>query len=263
MRKQARPLPLPSVPLPLGARSVGHRREGPGYAQHPPPRDLIELFWCIDGAGEIEFDGTAHRIEAEQVALYLPMERHRCRTAGSAWEFRWMTADGACAAILWNSLRANRLPRRVGPCPTEDFRRLTAEIVDPSHAGQLAASSTAYRILLAASRPPDASARNDLVSRAIDMLQHRLHDPELSIQDCARRLAVNRSILSRRFRSEIGLSPSDFITTHRMRRAARLLLETELPVATVAERCGYQRGNYFARVFRRTFHESPGEFRRA
>jgi AraC-like DNA-binding protein len=47
-----------------------------------------------------------------------------------------------------------------------------------------------------------------------------------------------------------------------MQLALELLDRPELSLREVAHRCGYHDTEYFARLFRRYHHTSPGQFRR-
>jgi AraC-like DNA-binding protein len=49
----------------------------------------------------------------------------------------------------------------------------------------------------------------------------------------------------------------------RIREAARLLQDTDLPLKVVAERCGFADANYFGKAFRQHTGVSPGAFRRS
>ena len=44
----------------------------------------------------------------------------------------------------------------------------------------------------------------------------------------------------------------DFLNRIRISHAERLLLETNLPMSDVASLCGYESGNYFGDVFKKT-----------
>lgn len=64
------------------------------------------------------------------------------------------------------------------------------------------------------------------------------------------------------FRRVMGCTPAGYITSLRMIKARRLLLDPDLPVSEVAEACGYDDALYFSRVFRRVCGVSPSEYRR-
>jgi AraC-like DNA-binding protein len=58
-----------------------------------------------------------------------------------------------------------------------------------------------------------------------------------------------------------GLGPHDYLTGVRLSRGARLLRETDAPLASVARQVGYSTEFAFGTAFRREYGISPGCFR--
>jgi len=73
---------------------------------------------------------------------------------------------------------------------------------------------------------------------------------------------LSRRTLERRFQDAVGRSVHDEITRCRMERAKRLLLETDLSVAAVAEAAGFGNLKPMVRAFRAQEGCSPAAFRR-
>jgi AraC-like DNA-binding protein len=74
-------------------------------------------------------------------------------------------------------------------------------------------------------------------------------------------VAVSRSALDERFRSVLGRSPIRYLTEWRMHLAQDLLLTTDLTVAAVGRRVGYDSEEAFGRAFKRARGRSPGSWR--
>lgn len=72
---------------------------------------------------------------------------------------------------------------------------------------------------------------------------------------------LSRREIERRMRKLLGRSPKEEITRVQLDKAQRLLLETDLPVATIGEKCGYSQAKYFSQVFRARFGLPPGAYR--
>lgn len=79
--------------------------------------------------------------------------------------------------------------------------------------------------------------------------------------ELARQVGVSKATLARRFRSEVGQSPTAYLTTWRMSVAARQLVAENRPVAAVARSVGYTSEFAFNRAFTRTHGVPPGRFR--
>lgn len=68
--------------------------------------------------------------------------------------------------------------------------------------------------------------------------------------------------LRKLFKKEVGLSPLEYLTNIRMKKAERLLTQwaAGYTIAEIAEMCGYDNALYFSRVFKKHFQCSPKKF---
>ncbi len=85
----------------------------------------------------------------------------------------------------------------------------------------------------------------------------------LSLEQAARHAGMSPYHFSRCFASVLGVTPHQYLVRCRLRRAARLLGETSLPVTDIALDVGFADLSNFVRTFRRAAGVSPGSFRRA
>ncbi|MDO3411183.1 AraC family transcriptional regulator [Saccharibacillus sp. CPCC 101409] len=100
-----------------------------------------------------------------------------------------------------------------------------------------------------------------LMARAAEEIEVRFDSP-LQLESLARELGLSPVQFTRRFRAAFGETPSRFLRSVRLSRARRLLDETELTLAAIAERCGYENGFYLSRVFAAETGVSPSAYRR-
>ena len=83
----------------------------------------------------------------------------------------------------------------------------------------------------------------------------------LSVADHAARHGMTTAELRTAVRRGAGCSPKDYLLGIRLGRAKELLAATELPVAAVARRVGYDDPAYFSRLFTRRVGMAPVRFR--
>ena len=83
-----------------------------------------------------------------------------------------------------------------------------------------------------------------------------------SIHDLADLAQVSHEHLSRCFHKETGHTPQQYLTKLRVEHALYLLLNTSLSICEIATTCGFQNGNYFAKVFKKYLQCSPQEYRK-
>ncbi|EGD03974.1 AraC family transcriptional regulator [Burkholderia sp. TJI49] len=67
----------------------------------------------------------------------------------------------------------------------------------------------------------------------------------------------------RRFKNEIGVTPTEFVLRVRLEKACCMLVETDLPADKVARRTGLGSGDRLAKLFRQHLSMSPTEYRTA
>lgn len=93
----------------------------------------------------------------------------------------------------------------------------------------------------------------------------REHSAErISLADMAKICKVSTAYLSRRFKQEIGVGFSDYLSSFRLRRAEAMLREMpEMSITEIAFSCGFNDSNYFSDKFKKQFGASPLKFRKA
>ena len=85
---------------------------------------------------------------------------------------------------------------------------------------------------------------------------------ELTPALLAARSRLSTSRLARLTKKLFGLTPSQLIVKTRITIASRLLRETQLSVAAIAQQCGYGDQSAFTRAFRLASGVTPLEYRR-
>jgi transcriptional regulator GlxA family with amidase domain len=83
----------------------------------------------------------------------------------------------------------------------------------------------------------------------------------ISVTDAAQVAAMSERNYLRRFKDEIGITPSEYLLRVRLDMVCRLLIETDLPVDKIARRFGIANGDRLAKIFRKRLLVSPTEYR--
>lgn len=84
----------------------------------------------------------------------------------------------------------------------------------------------------------------------------------ITVDDVLKQVLVSRSKLESRFRRHVGRSPQAELRRVQVARIIQLLLETDLPLAEIAEQTGFVHVEYMCVLFKRLTGESPGRYRR-
>jgi AraC-like DNA-binding protein len=99
------------------------------------------------------------------------------------------------------------------------------------------------------------------VKNAILYLNINLCAP-LSTKDIAAHLNISPNYLSTQFKTETGLTITDYIRTRRIEMAVKLLNTTELSVQDIASQVGIDDASYFSKQFKQQIGMSPLEYQK-
>jgi LacI family transcriptional regulator len=84
----------------------------------------------------------------------------------------------------------------------------------------------------------------------------------IRIEDVLAEVCLSRSMLERRFKQVLGRTAKAEILAVQMERARQLLIETDWPLETVAQKCGIGTGKYFSDLFALKVGVRPAAYRR-
>lgn len=105
-------------------------------------------------------------------------------------------------------------------------------------------------------------ALNDpAVSKALNLLHDRPEHP-WTLDLLADEVALSRAAFAKRFKSLVGQSMFQYLTSLRMQKAQDLLRNTQLPVYEIATRSGYESELAFTRTFKKHSDKTPKQFRK-
>lgn len=89
---------------------------------------------------------------------------------------------------------------------------------------------------------------------------HQDYDKPLKLEEIAQCVGMSRTSFATRFRDVVGITPMRYITMWRMQKAQELLETTNLTLAFISEKVGYQSEAAFSRAFQREFNQTPGQW---
>lgn len=115
-------------------------------------------------------------------------------------------------------------------------------------------------------RPDDLPKLNSatdgpLVRAAIQHLTAHLRSPP-TLENLAQLLGTHEKRLSKAFRETLGQTVFEYLREKRLERSKRLLIETSLTIAAIAEEIGFASAANFATAFRERHGETPSGYRR-
>jgi AraC family transcriptional regulator len=95
-----------------------------------------------------------------------------------------------------------------------------------------------------------------------ELIETRLAGP-IPLREMAAVVRLSVSQFSRQFKTRTGQSPHQFLVQLRVDAACRLLRSSTLPIAELAQRCGFSHQEHLTRVLRAHLGTTPAAIRRA
>jgi len=104
------------------------------------------------------------------------------------------------------------------------------------------------------------SAQGQQFQKIVDLMNK---DParRYTLDNLALAAGMSRTVFHRTFSETYGASPLTLLRKIRLKKAALLLRQTDLPIKTIASRLGYQSRSYFWQAFKEAYGIDPESYR--
>lgn len=86
---------------------------------------------------------------------------------------------------------------------------------------------------------------------------------EITLHTIAQLVYMEDTYFSKQFKALTGFGFNEYLIKTRIKAAEKMLLETQLSVGEIAQKCGFSAGNYFGDVFKAEKGMSPSQFRKS
>ena len=142
--------------------------------------------------------------------------------------------------------------------------RKAAELLDQMMSGTVQHTETYLvdPIGISSRQSTDVLAINDSdIAAAVQYIRDHCCDG-INVKDFLKVFPMSRRSFESRFQALLGCSPHQEILRQRIDRVRHLLLETDLTLAQIAKRTGFQNQEYMSVAFRRSMDMPPGMFRK-
>tara|TARA_R110002126_G_scaffold72364_1_gene180917 strand:- start:98291 stop:102307 length:4017 start_codon:yes stop_codon:yes gene_type:complete len=107
----------------------------------------------------------------------------------------------------------------------------------------------------------DSDIENNFITKAIVLVENNLENNNFGIDTMVDELNMSRSSLFRKIKSLTGLSLSAFIRSIRLKKAANLILISELNLSQISYEVGFNDYKYFKTSFKKQFDCLPSKYK--
>lgn len=101
-----------------------------------------------------------------------------------------------------------------------------------------------------------------IVNEFKELVREHLENEDLNHDQMAAMLGLSRTLYYEKIKGLMGVTPNEYLKNCRMKEAARLLIEDELPVWEAMLRVGFRDPKYFRDCFKKRYGKSPSDYQR-
>lgn len=267
---------FPGMALSFSAVYGHYRRVEPGWSYHDHHHAMFEWLYCVEGQAIEWVKDHPHRLQTGDWLLLKPDVRHSTlNDAERPFAYVSIHFDVEDAELR------SRLQTAASMHPSAELqeissamnRWLQAHRAEPTLERRMELMIILMRLVCAwlsasAASPehPEATVRGhsprdiELAHQVAQMLEQDRVQP-VRIQELAQQLHVSRNHLSRIFAKVYAMSPRQYQSLLRMRKAKELLIHTPLSAEDIGLELGFSSLSHFSRQFKHWTGTSPQQFR--
>ena len=220
-----------------------------------------------DGNGIFNAEGKTYTVGADQIFTFFPGQYISYHDyPESSWNYIWFNFGGKnvdramAAAGITTETPLSDISKNI------NFKSVLSNIIEKISTdsyNQLFPITAAWDLLSSLVISPAVQTYSEAqhLYEAGKILIDSQLDNNLTVDELADRLDVNRSTLFRAFKKQRGISPKEYIDQQRFEKAKELLIRSKMPISQIANTCGFIEHHYFSNAFRRRFGVRPGEYR--
>lgn len=206
----------------------------------------------------------AFLIEPNQIVHYSADEKE-------PWEYMWIEFDGLKAKEFLNHAGLSQAHPVFTATSPEGCRQVFSPLLhmldcpDMLPAQIVGYTYLFFGALMKHSKAARPLPKNDIKqfyvqSTAGYIENHYMED--ISIEDIAAHLGLNRSYFSKLFKKMTHKSPQEFLITYRIHKACEYLRSTNMTIGDIASHVGYPNQFHFTRAFKSIMKLPPNEWRK-
>ena len=253
----------------LSIHNIGYEACPPGYQYGPRICPYHLIHFVTEGCGMLFIQnlelpvkaGEAFLIPAEKIASYKGDDK-------TPWSYAWTGFLGTKSDSFFRQLTLASPEKYVlHNLDTKKYAALiqkAANRKEPGIINYYYANSVLLQIfseLSADVLQKESRTQRFLIADEIRYYLEMKYSEHLVITDVASNLGIHPNYLTAVFRKRFGMTPKQFLTERKIKKACQLLSDTDLPVGMIAQTLGFDDQMAFSKVFKKNIKLSPSAFR--
>ena len=238
----------------------------PGATFGPIVRTVYIFETCVKGYGSVIINGKEFPVKAGDCYILLPGDTvtHTADTVEPRQGI-WCAVGGVAVGRYLNKAGITSSSPFVSPDAFNELysclERMLAIWKSPEGGRNLRLTGCVYEFLSILFRNKRIQASGDeWIDKALGIIESRYSELQ-TVNELAEATGLERAYFSTLFKSKLGLTPHEYLTTFKLKKACTLLEDTSESVGSIADLVGIPQEN-FARVFKKEFRITPHAYRK-
>ncbi len=217
-----------------------------------------ELVYCTSGQGQFEFKETVLKYGEGDIVLIPPQMLHTNFSEEGFTNIHIHIAD-ATFHLKEPLILTDDSDKHILSAFRDAFYFFNSDI----ESKQLIIGALGNLIVNYVNAFKNVRPMHGIVDEIKNNIMQNFSDPDYRLDRYLRTVPFSYDYLRKLFKSEMGMTPHDYLTGLRIQMAEKLLCSTESleqNISEIAYICGYSDSLYFSRVFKKYFGCSPKKY---
>lgn len=230
-----------------------------------------QIIRCGSGEGVIVVDGTPTVLRENDFVLIPAGYPYEYHPTVEPWITNWVVFGGeACPALLKDlgldrptvvSITDNTVPQGL-------FKSIYVNVNSGTVFGQEVASGYVYELILWFKQTILLTEMNryrknsqQILGMALDYIKDNVVR-DVTLRELSDHIGISQQHMCRIFREHLNVHYTEYVTRIRLNMAMDLILNTDIPMAEIAQKCGFRSASYFSTVFGKYERMTPNNYRK-
>ncbi len=248
--------------------NIGEEKCAPGHAFGPYVRSSYLIHYILSGKGFFESGANKYTLEKGNAFLICPGQlTYYHADLDNPWHYVWIDFNGVIVPELLKKIGiSSENPIFYQKYADEEIDGIFSELLSENY-NNIKITGLSF-LLFDSFIKKSLNALNDkkysineLYVNTIKEYVNNNYFNDVKIDDLSKQLNLNRSHLSRIFKSSTGSSPQNYLINFRMLRACEYLENPDLKISDCARSVGYNDYSAFCKIFKKIIGITPAEYR--
>ncbi len=244
---------------------------GKGHIYGPVITADYIMQYCFAGCGVFSVDGREIEIKKGDLTVTFPgQQRTEKADMNTPWRNMWLSFRGKSAREFFERLgvtKENPVKTNLAETKVPYLMQSIIDMMDEIEPGrEFILASKLYEFLDECIKADTAGekgirAKDVYVSHAVNFLELHFTESDITVEHISERLGIDRSYFYTIFKESTGLSPKEYLTDLRIKKATELLAIPGATATSVALSVGYE-PSVFSKAFKSVTGFTPAEYKK-